>query len=67
MNWFRRFMMGRYGVDQLSNALLVLSILVLMVNFFLKIPILSSLAMAILLISYFRIFSKILTRDTRRI
>ncbi|MFY9214118.1 MAG: hypothetical protein ACOXZT_07255 [Tissierellaceae bacterium] len=58
MNWFRRFMMGRYGVDQLSNALLVLSILVLMVNFFLKIPILSSLAMAILLISYFRIFSK---------
>lgn len=27
MSWFRRFMMGRYGMDQLSNALFVLLIL----------------------------------------
>lgn len=30
MNWFRRFMMGRYGVDQLSFAMLLLSMVLVM-------------------------------------
>ncbi|MDR7869236.1 MAG: hypothetical protein RIN55_00135 [Tissierellaceae bacterium] len=58
MNWFRKFMTGRYGVDQLSNAMLVISILVLIINIFAKVPLLNSLVTAIIVLSYFRMFSK---------
>ena len=30
VNWFRRFMMGRYGVDQLSFGMLLLSMVLMM-------------------------------------
>lgn len=58
MNWLKKFMTGRYGVDHLSNAMLTISILILIANVFLKIPVLSSFVTVIIFISYFRIFSK---------
>ena len=58
MNWLKKFMMGRYGVDHLSNAMLLISILILVANIFLKIPALSTFVTIIIFISYFRIFSK---------
>lgn len=58
MNWFKRFMVGRYGVDQLSNAMLVVSFIILIINIFAKIPLLNTLVLVIIIISYFRMFSK---------
>lgn len=58
MNWLKKFMVGRYGVDHLSNAMVIFSIVILVANIFLKIPLLSSIVTVIILISYFRIFSK---------
>ncbi len=58
MNWLKKFMYGRYGSDQLSNAMLIVSISVLVANIFLKIPLLGTVVTFMILISYFRIFSK---------
>ncbi len=40
MNWLRNFMNGRYGVDRLSFALLILSMLLTLFGSFLHIPVL---------------------------
>lgn len=58
MNWFRRFMIGRYGMDQLSNAMLVLSIILLVISLLFGSGIINSLAMAVLILCYARMFSK---------
>lgn len=58
MNWLKKFMIGRYGVDHLSNAMIVVGIIIMILNIFLKFPILNVLITAIIVISYFRIFSK---------
>ena len=58
MNWLRKFMTGRYGVDQLSTGLISVSLILLLINIFLKNQIISSISMIILLLSYFRIFSR---------
>jgi hypothetical protein len=59
MNWLRRVMAGRYGSDQLSTALLFLSIFLMIVfrisrwlQFF------SFLSYILLLIALYRMFSK---------
>ena len=57
-NRLRNFMVGRYGVDQLSNAMLTASILIVIINIFAKIQVLNYLVFAFILISYFRMFSK---------
>lgn len=58
MNWLRRVMIGRYGVDQLSIALLVISVILTIVGIFPKTYVLSTLALIPLLLCYFRTFSK---------
>jgi len=60
MNWFRKFMYGRYGGDQLSRALLVLSFILLMLAGFLprSLSILSVIAYVPTFICMYRIFSK---------
>lgn len=58
MNWLRRLMTGRYGVDQLSNGLLILSIIMFIVRAFTKIDIFYYFATILLVYSYIRIFSK---------
>ena len=58
MNWLKKFMYGRYGVDQLSNGLILVSILLLILNLFLKLPALRYLTTLLIFISYYRMFSK---------
>ena len=58
MNWFRRMMIGRYGVDQLSNAIFLLSIILLLISSLIGSVIINTFAMIILILSYARVFSK---------
>lgn len=58
MNWLRRVMNGRYGVDQLSLALLGISVILTVVGIFPKSHVLSTLSILPLLICYLRTFSK---------
>lgn|SRR5471030_71288 len=60
MNWLKKVMYGRYGIDKLSRALIVLSFILLMIERFLP----KSLS-GLIVISYvpiaiyiFRVFSK---------
>jgi hypothetical protein len=58
MNWLRRFMMGRYGIDQLSIALLILSFLLSLTATLTKLSLLAYLSYVPLCISIFRTLSK---------
>lgn len=62
MNWFRKFMIGRYGVDQLSIFLLGISIIFSIISRFVDSKIITIVFMATALISYYRIFSKDISR-----
>jgi uncharacterized paraquat-inducible protein A len=54
--WFQRFMSGRYGGDHLSNFLCLVALLLLLVGMF--VPGVYLLGIALLIWSYFRIFSR---------
>jgi len=58
MNWLRRFMMGRYGGDQLSTALLIFSILLTFTAKAASLPLLTLISYVPLGISIFRILSR---------
>lgn len=60
MEWFRKFMHGRYGGDNLSRALLVLSFILLMLTSILprSLSILVVIAYIPVFICIFRIFSR---------
>ena len=53
-----RFMGGRYGTDQLNTALLIISIVLIIVNGFVRSAILYALIMAIMIWSIYRSMSK---------
>ena len=55
---FMRFMQGRNGVDQLSQFLNVIVIILLLVSIFTKSVILDWIPMVLFVYMYFRIFSK---------
>lgn len=58
---FQRFMMGRYGSDELSNALLASFLVCIVLQIFTKgwgDVVLNILAWAILIFCYYRMFSK---------
>ena len=57
-DWFRRLMMGRYGVDQLTWALLVLSLLLSLCGSIFRVQLLGILCWAVLVVCYLRIFSR---------
>ena len=59
---FRRFMTGRYGVDQLSRLYLVLTLVLLVLSMFTKLPIFYGLAIILLIYMYYRMFSKNTTK-----
>ena len=61
LNWFRKMLYGRYGSDVLGRALLIGSLGVLLVEMVTGWRPLSVLAVFLLGISYFRIFSKNIT------
>lgn len=58
MNWLRNFMAGRYGGDQLSMALLVLSIIITIAARLLGWPILGLLSYLPIGLALYRMFSK---------
>ncbi len=58
MNWLRRMMVGRYGPDQLSFALLALSVVLILLSFFTRVGLFSSLALVVLILCYYRMFSR---------
>lgn len=58
MNWLRRVMQGRYGVDQLSNAMILLAFILMIINLFLDFVIINIVITAVLALCYIRIFSR---------
>ncbi len=58
MNWLRKLMIGRYGVDQLSMLLLVISVILSIVSRFIDSGIISIILAATAIVAYYRIFSK---------
>ena len=57
MDFFRKFMYGRYGMDQFSFVLLIISLVLLLISR-IFIPYLSLIAIAITAYAYFRYFSR---------
>ena len=57
-----RFMIGRNGPDQLTRALTAASLIVLLVNLFVRSYLLNLVWLAILIYAYFRMFSKNVAR-----
>lgn len=59
---FRKFMTGRYGVDELSKFFMVILLILIVLSIFIRNPGLDSLILGLLIISYFRMFSKNVTK-----
>ena len=57
---FQRFMIGRYGADQLSRFMIGLALVLVVINLFVRkyTPVLSILVWVIILLSYLRMFSR---------
>ena len=58
MNFLRRFMAGRYGSDQLNNALLLLAIVLMVIEWVMKWNWMSMFSLALFILCYFRMFSR---------
>lgn len=58
MKWFKKFMLGRYGVDQLTLAIMGVSILFSILSIFINNHVLDIINVIILIIVFYRIFSK---------
>lgn len=58
MNWLRKLMVGRYGIDQLSIALLIVSIIMAIVFFFFPYQYIRIVYLGLIIYTYFRIFSR---------
>lgn len=57
-DWFRRFMYGRYGSDQLSMFLLILGVVLCLLGSFTRLYWLGFLAYIPLILSIFRMYSR---------
>ncbi len=58
MNFLRRLMYGRYGSDQLNNALLISGIILCVLEWFIRWKWISAAILILLAICYFRMFSR---------
>jgi uncharacterized C2H2 Zn-finger protein len=58
MNWLKNFMSGRYGGDQLSLALLILSTLLTLIAQWVRLPLLGLLSYVFIGIALYRMFSR---------
>ena len=58
MNWLKKFMAGRYGVDQLSMLLMGIQIFLSILSLFVKNQVITMLYIVIPVIILYRIFSK---------
>ena len=55
---FQRFMAGRYGVDELGKYSLYLTIALLIIGLFVRSRLLNGITFILVLVLYFRMFSK---------
>ncbi len=55
---FMRFMQGRYGMDQFGRALFGATVVCLLISLFVHTNVLYLIGLALLVYSYFRMFSK---------
>ena len=62
---FYRFMVGRYGADQLSRFLSYVALGLIVINFFVKTDILWYLAVILIVIQYYRTFSRQIEKRRR--
>lgn len=63
MDWLRKFMYGRYGIDELSVFLVIISIVIMVIGrIFYKIPFITIASDIIIVLYLFRIFSKNISR-----
>jgi predicted membrane protein len=62
--WMQRFMLGRYGNDDLSRFLTILAVILLFISVFTRWTILNSLAFILLLFSAFRMYSRNIEKRT---
>ncbi|KJS82228.1 MAG: Zn-finger containing protein [Peptococcaceae bacterium BICA1-8] len=58
MNWLKKFMMERYGVDQLSMALVIVSVLLALIAQFTSRPLIAFISYIPLGICIYRMLSK---------
>lgn len=58
MRWLQNFMRGRYGVDQLSFAILILYLVVTILGTFFRIPFVNTIALLLIVWCWFRILSR---------
>ncbi|MHC1747653.1 MAG: hypothetical protein AB9856_04585 [Cellulosilyticaceae bacterium] len=58
MDWLKKFMLGRYGFDQLGVGLMILAIILVFLTSIIQTPIISVLTYIPLIYCYFRVFSK---------
>ena len=56
--WFARFMAGRYGVDQLGYAGVIAALAMTVIGSLIRLPLLTLLADALILVMLFRVLSK---------
>ena len=62
---FYQFMAGRYGMDQLSRFISYVTLVVIVVNFFVKSTVLWAIALVLLILMYYRTFSRQLEKRRR--
>ena len=55
---FSKFMQGRYGVDSLSRFLSVVLLVIIVLGLFIRIPFSGLITLALLIILYWRMFSR---------
>jgi glucan phosphoethanolaminetransferase (alkaline phosphatase superfamily) len=58
MDWLRRMLMGRYGVDQLTIAMLAFYVVLSLVSQIARLPVLSLLSLVLLGLCFFRMLSR---------
>lgn len=58
MNWLRKMMIGRYGIDQLSTALIILSLALSIFSRFKNHQIITILYIGMAVYAYYRVLSK---------
>ena len=60
--WLTRFMTGRYGMDQLNTAMMVLYIILYVIYLFIRWMILDIIVLVLLFVTIFRMLSRNLER-----
>ena len=63
---FGRFMYGRYGMDQLSRNLSLICLVLLVITMFSRSNVLYAIALAGIIYTYFRVFSRNISKRSKR-